>query len=109
MVRESAGRLSIPINWTQDSGLPILLANHAFVRLQDDCFIVTFGQIELPREIDLSEETKERLESEGIPVQIVSRLAITPARMRIIIESFSRLYEIWERQQSGGSGESSAQ
>ena len=104
-VHEGKGQLRFPINWTQDSGLPILLANHAFVRLQDDSFIVTFGQMELPREAELSDETKARLEKEGIPMQVISRLAITPARMRTIIEIFSRMYDSWERQQSSGSRE----
>ncbi|MCI0439125.1 MAG: hypothetical protein L0177_08340 [Chloroflexi bacterium] len=92
--------LATHLNWDVGPQPPIVFANHIFIRLQDDYFLVSFGQVELPRLLDIDEETRQRLVREGMTVQSVARLAITPYRMGQMLEQLNRLYNRWiERQE----------
>jgi len=88
---------SIPIRWESTSRNPILFTNQIFVRAHEDHFIVTFGQTDLPYEVELSEETKERLGKQGLPIQVVARLAIAPASMGQFIQHLTAVHDSWQK------------
>ena len=90
--------LKLTVHWDDSESFPITFANHVFVRLQDDIALVSFGQVELPREVPLSEETRNRMNEEGLPVQTVARLALPVAKISDVIRHLSTIYEIWQRQ-----------
>lgn len=95
--------MNLPVHWESPERIPAVFANKIFVRLQEGAFLVTFGQVELPREIRISTETRERLEREGLVAHTVARLVITPANMKPMIEVLERLYAHWEKQQEESS------
>ena len=93
------GEIKARLRWEGVQRVPILFANHIWVRLQDDQFHVTFGQAELPFEQTFSEETLEKLNEEGVPIRPVVRLAISPSKMEGMIEVLARVYQLWEDHQ----------
>lgn len=87
--------LKIPIRWRESNDPPILYANHMFVRLQDGTFILSFGQVELPRTVELNQEIRDSLEQEGIEIQVISRLAMPPNTLRQVIASLQKVYDTY--------------
>jgi hypothetical protein len=78
--------------WTGLERVPIVFANHMWVRWQEDQFLLTFGQAELPFEPEISQETRENLKAEGLPIRPVVRLAISPAFMSRTIEGLTKVH-----------------
>ena len=100
----------IPLRWEVPKDTSIQFTNHIFVRLQDDYVIITFGQAELPYEIEITEETRTRLQESGLPIQVVARLATTPRKLGEMAEHMSRIHKIWlERQAQGQSDDATEQ
>ena len=104
-VAETRGFL-LPVRWEVPKDTSIIFSNHIFVRLQDDHVIITFGQAELPYEVQVTEETRTRLQAEGLPVQVVARLATTPQKLGEMAEQMNRIHNIWLERQGQGQGQS---
>jgi len=99
---ETQQGIQVRARWENTERIPILFANHVFVRLQDDDFVVTFGQAELPYEVDLTDEMREKLRTEGLPIQVVARLAIPAEKISSVIEVLVNVHnQRLERQQRG--------
>ena len=92
--RSQTSEVIVLIRWEESTDVPILYANHFWVRLQEGQFLLTFGQAELPRE-DLSEERAAQLEREGLPVKVVSRLAVPSERIPQVIEALTNIHQRW--------------
>ena len=59
--------------------VPILFANHVFIRSSPDGFLVSFAQSHGPYEVNVTQETIDKV---GVPAKIIARLAIPTNRMR---------------------------
>lgn len=70
--------------------LPILFANHIFVRLTPDGFMVSFAQSHGPYRLDLTPEQVAQL---GIPAKIITRLLIPHARMKEMVELLNNIVD----------------
>ncbi|GEM_PF-5293243 len=68
----------------QDVKLPPVFVNQIFVRGQEDHVFITFGEADLPKELEITNELRQRLLKEGLPVYPVVRLVVTPS----ILEQF---------------------
>ena len=93
--RKAAENNYAPVRWDEDPNIPILFANQVFVRLQEDYILVTFGQAELPKELELTPETRTLLRAEGIHAKVVARLAVTPRKLAQIIEHLTTVHNRW--------------
>ena len=71
--------------------IPILFANHVFVRSGPDGFLVSFAQSHGPYDLNITTET---LRNEGIAAKIVARLIVPPNRMRQFAEIFNNVTEV---------------
>ena len=74
-VRPQAVMVQGKMRWTHTQEHPILFANHVWVQLLEDHFLVTFGHVELPYGA-VAEELQGIIEQEGIEVHAVCRLAV---------------------------------
>ena len=101
--------LAVPARWERQADDLIKFANQIFVRLQEDHVVLTFGQAEVPYEAPLTEETRNKLQEEGLPIQVVTRLAVTPQRLGNMADQMQRIYDIWLASQQGGAGDDSTQ
>ena len=101
--------LAVPARWERQADDLIKFANQIFVRLQEDHTVLTFGQAEVPYEAPLTEETRNKLQEEGLPIQVVTRLAVTPQRLGNMADQMKRIYDIWLASQQGGAGDDSTQ
>jgi hypothetical protein len=79
--------------------VPILYASHIFVRFEEHVFHVTFAQQAGPLELHLDRETLER---EGLPTQVVARLAIPVDHWRRMLEVAQGNYANWEKAVAAG-------
>ena len=64
--------------WKEEPEIQLLFTNYTFVRSQGNSFFVSFGEAEIPRRLELDDETRERYEKEGIDIRTVARLAMSP-------------------------------
>lgn len=103
----ASGEHPVPIHlyWENSENVPILFANHFFVRLQDDAFLLTFGQMEIPLEAPLSDGALQNLQTAGMPVQTIARIAMTPERITRVIENLTTVRDIWLKRQGEVGGE----
>ena len=89
--------IMIPALWENPTNLPMLFANHLFVRRQDDYVILTFGQAELPYETQLDSERIKEIAEEGLPIQVVARLATTQQKLNDFIRHLSNVRDTWPK------------
>lgn len=101
--------IPIPIHWERQADDLIKFVNQIFVRLQDDHVVLTFGQAELPYDVEITDETRSKLQEQGIPVQVVTRLAVTPRRLGAMADQMKKIYDIWLDRQQGGTGDDTTQ
>ena len=101
--------LLIPAHWERRADDLIKFVNQIFVRLQDDHVVLTFGQAELPYDVEITEETRNKLQEQGLQVQVVTRLAVTPRRLGIMVDQMKKIYDIWLERQSGGASDDTSQ
>ena len=95
-----AEAITVSGHWEAFEQVPIVFANHIFVRLIDGQFLVTFGHTELPYELGpLSKETVQKLKTEGVPIRAVARLAIAPEKMAEMIRALSEIHDSWRKTQ----------
>ena len=93
--RPEQGVYGVPLKWENAGNLPMLFTNHLFVRRQDDYVIITFGQAELPYEIQISTESLKQLEEDGLQIQVVARLATTRQVLNNFIRHLSTIRDSW--------------
>ena len=55
-------------------------------------FVLTFGQSHLPHEVELD---MQKLQEEGTPIHVVTRLAVSPGAMSAFIQVMQNVYESW--------------
>ena len=71
--------------------IPMYYVNHIFVTHTTDEFFVTFSQIHPPY---LLEPTKEEVEQlTHIPAKVVARIALTPSKMKELIDALGGNYQ----------------
>ena len=85
--------------WKEEPEIPLLFTNYTFVRSQGNSFLISFGEAEIPRKLDLDDETRERYESEGIAIRTVARLAMSPDNVQSVIKYLSEVYGNWLQSQ----------
>jgi hypothetical protein len=72
-------RLSrFPFGGRRQVAFKLLFANHFWVRLQEGYFSLSFGQAEVPRFEDFTEARLSQIRRDGVPIRIISRLAVPP-------------------------------
>ena len=86
---------AIPLKWENVSNLPMLFTTNIFVRRQDDQVIITFGQTELPYDVQLSPERIKELEENGMQVQVVARLTTNRQSLSNFIDHLSTVRDNW--------------
>ena len=99
----------MPLRWERQTDDLIKFVNQVFVRLHGDHVVLTFGQAELPYESPVTVETQNKLKEQGLPVQVVTRLAVTPQRLGIMAEQMKKIYDIWLDRQRGDAGDDTTQ
>ena len=87
--------ISIRAVWQESDELPIIFANHFWLRLQDDQFLLTFGQSEPPRQSEFSDKEAAKLEQHGIPIRTVCRLAMPAPKVEQTIKALNSVYDTW--------------
>jgi len=71
--------------------IPIFHVNHIFVTHTTDEFFVTFAQIHPPYLLELTKEEVEELSY--IPAKVVARIALTPTKMKELIDTLDKNYK----------------
>lgn len=94
--------LSVRVYWETADQIPVLYANHIWVRILDGQFHVTFGQAEGPYENPVSEATMAKLVESGAAIHPVAKLAISPMNMGRMIKVLNDLFNRWEKDQGDG-------
>lgn len=78
--------------------IPMSYVNHIFVTHTTDEFFMTFSQIHPPY---LLEPTKEEVEQlTPIPAKVVARIALTPSKMKELINTLSENYQGFLKKQA---------
>ncbi len=85
--------IPVPTHWVVNEDSPTLFANHMFASFQDGQFIVTFGQGHRPYVLSPDDETIKIMQSEGIQISPVVRLAISPEVMHKFLKVLNGLFE----------------
>lgn len=76
--------------------IPVLFANQLFVQRVEGEFVLTFGRAEFPYE-RVTEEMRERLQTEGVTVVAVSRLVVSAERIGQVIRVLTGIYKSWQQ------------
>ncbi len=90
--REEA--VTTQLHYVGGEELPMLFANHIFIRAHGVAFYVAFAQSHGPWEIRAD---PERLAREGVNARIVSSLALTADKWKEMLEVAVRQYDTWAR------------
>lgn len=86
--------------WPDIPTEPAVMVNTILSQFSEDQFYVTFGQFLPPYFEGLSrDEVQQRFRT--LPVQIVSRIAISPQRMLDIIRVLEENYDRWAARHGG--------
>lgn len=88
--RPERQRFPITVSFEGGEDIPILFANHIFVRGSSDGFLVSFAQSHGPYLLDATEEQMREM---GVTAKIIARLLIPPSRMREMIDVLGRVLE----------------
>jgi len=89
--RESQIERTIPIQIEGAEGIPINYVNHVFVSHTTDEFFMTFAQIHPPYLLSPTKEEVEQLTH--IPAKVVARIALTPSKMKELIDVLNENYK----------------
>jgi len=87
-------QIPIQVRFEGGEDLPILFANHIFVRTIPDGCLVSFAQSHGPYVTNISEE---ELQKEGVTAKIIARLLVPPNRMRQFAEILNGIVEQLDR------------
>lgn len=83
-------RLVVQVSFQGGEDLPILFANHIFVRTGADGCLVSFAQSHGPYQVDM---TPEELQRVGVEAKIIARLLIPTNRVREMADIFNGIVE----------------
>jgi hypothetical protein len=81
---DAPAEIQIPLVWTGAEDAPILFANAFVCQFDQDlgAHLLTVGQVAPPPLIGTPDEVREQLDRiDFVPVRVIARLALTPARM----------------------------
>lgn len=82
----------LPIRIEGANEVPMCYANHVFVTHTLDEFYLTFSQLHPP--YFLTEPTKEEVEQlTHVPAKVVTRVAISPNKMKELVDALSENYK----------------
>ena len=90
MVRQGRRRANpirqvVHVTFEGGDDLPILFANHIFIRPTPDGFLVSFAQSHGPYRLNV---TQKELEDEGVPAKIICKLVIPHSRIHEVAKLF---------------------
>lgn len=89
----------LPIRVEVPPDLQTYHANFVFAAHTDDEFFITFGLIHQPY---LIEPTKEQIEAiEYVPAKAVSRIALSPRKMKEVIDVLNTNYQLFLKKREG--------
>ena len=97
---------SLPFVYDDLDAHPIELANQFLIQHVGDEFLLTVGQFAPPAVLGTPEQQEaRRREIENIPVRVLARVAMTPARMRELVTVLTTHLEKWDamRERAAGS------
>jgi hypothetical protein len=88
------------LEWVDAEAVPIVYANHLFVRHEEDNFVITLGQAHGPYWLEIPEELKGR--EIKVPIHAVARIAVPPQAMKSMLDALNQNYERFLRKQGRG-------
>lgn len=91
--------ISRPIRVEGYEGVPIIFTNYIFVSHTVDEFILTFAQVHTPYLVSPTE--REIAKIEYIPASVISRVALTPNKMKELIDTLRKNYQTHTKLKEG--------
>ncbi len=85
------------LEWSDAESVPIIYANHLFVRHEEDNFVITIGQAHGPYWLEMPEEVKGK--EIKVPIHAVARIAVSPQSMKSMLDALNQNYERFLRKQ----------
>ena len=89
--------ISAPVKWVGSQELPVLYADQMYVQGLAEHMVITFGLTSLPVE-PMTEELSHRLETDGVEISAVTRVAVSPGLLRRMIRALTLTQEQWLEQ-----------
>lgn len=90
--------VSAKLEWTDAESVPIVYANHLFVRHDGDIFVITLGQAHGPYWLEMPEEVKGK--EIKVPIHAVARIAVSPQAMKSMLDALNQNYERFLKKQT---------
>ena len=91
----SAGEGEVPVRakleWADAESVPVVYANHVFVRHEEDVFVITFGQAHGPYWLEIPEVLRGK--EIKLPIHAIARIAVPPQAMKSILDALNQNYE----------------
>lgn len=81
--QQPAGTVAIEVRFEGGDDIPILFANHIFIRSGPDGFMLSFAQSHGPY---LLRPTAKQLRSVGVGAKVIARLLVPPHRMQEMVD-----------------------
>jgi hypothetical protein len=97
--KKEAKQVELPIQIEGAEQLPLIYSNHVFVTHTSGEFFVTFSQLHPPYWLAPTKEDIELLTH--IPARVVSRIALTPTKMKELIDALEQNYDKYTKQMEG--------
>lgn len=79
------------LEWVDAEAVPIVYANHLFVRHEGDVFVITLGQAHGPYWLEIPEELKGK--EFKVPIHTVARIAVPPQAMKLMLDVLKQNYK----------------
>lgn len=86
--------------WVDAESVPIVYANHLFVRHEEDNFVITLGQAHGPYWLEIPEELKGK--EVEVPIHVVARIAVPPKAMKSMLDALNQNYESFLKKRTKG-------
>ncbi|MDA1258402.1 MAG: hypothetical protein O3C10_11270 [Chloroflexi bacterium] len=85
--------IAVRLNWEDRPGLPFAYADTMFVRLENGVFQLTFGRSMPPLRVQLAEEERAQLATEGVQMDIVARVVVPANRMAAMLDNIHSVHD----------------
>ncbi|HVX29870.1 MAG TPA: DUF3467 domain-containing protein [Nitrolancea sp.] len=92
-------RIALRVRMVEPEGMTIQFANHLTSQFTADEFILTFAQIVPPTGAELTDDEFQQLTH--VSAKVVSRIGLSPKRMRQLIDVLQSNYDRYLTQQAG--------
>jgi hypothetical protein len=102
-LEENSGKevsIRAELEWVDAESLPIVYANHLFVRHEEDNFVITLGQSHGPYWIEVPEELKGK--EIKVPIHAVARVVVPHKAMKLMLDALNQNYERFLKKQTKG-------